>query len=280
MIVPILFNSLLAQIDLRPEKIILLRHQDKRAARGRTPYELWRDDPPAFESYQSIQSFENRPKFSRAPYWASFVATPDGSTMFVGLYAAKYIRVLAKDTPKPHTDGFDLAGSCDIYDLRPDERLADLKGKVFIEWGDGTRAWVQRADNQNKPVIEVRPEFKEPDFPGFLNFTAPLSKVEGLPKTWIENLKYTKGVYILTCPKTKEQYVGSASGEEGFWHRWKEYVTTGHGGNVALKSREYSDYQVSILEVAGSASNVDDILNMESRWKDKLQSREMGLNRN
>jgi hypothetical protein len=277
---PVLFNLLLAQIDLKPENVILLRHQDKRAARGRTPYELWRDDPPAFECYQSIQSLENRPKFSRARNWASFVATQDGATMFVGTYAAKYIGVLAEDTLKPHCDGVDLAGSCDIYDLQLDVRLADLKGKVFIEWGDGTRAWVQRADNQNKPIIELRSEFKERDFPGFLNFAEPLSRVEGLPKTWIENLKHAKGVYLLTCPKTKEQYVGSATGEEGLWHRWMEYVVTGHGGNIALKSREYSDYQVSILEVAGSASNIDDILRMESRWKDKLQSREMGLNRN
>ena len=277
---PILFNSLLAQVELKPETVILLRHQDKRAARGRTPYELWRDDRSAFENYQSIQSFENRPKFSRAPNWVSFVAAPDGTTMFVGLYAAKYVGVLAVDTPKPHSDGVDLAGSCDLYDLQPDERLADLRGKLFIEWGDGTRAWVQRADNQNKAVVEVRPEFKEPEFPGFLNFTAPLSLVEGLPKTWTENLKYAKGVYLLTCPKTKEQYVGSASGGEGFWNRWMEYVTNNHGGNIALKSREFSDYQVSILEVAGSASNVDDILKMESKWKQKLQSREMGLNKN
>jgi len=139
---------------------------------------------------------------------------------------------------------------------------------------------VQRADNQNKPIIELRPEFKEPDFPGFLNFMEPLSKVAGLPKTWIANLKQATGIYLLTCPKTKEQYVGSASGGEGFWHRWMEYVMTGHGGNIALKSREYSDYQVSVLEVAGSSSNIDDIRDMESRWKMKLQSREMGLNRN
>jgi len=59
-----------------------------------------------------------------------------------------------------------------------------------------------------------------------------------------------------------------------------EYVTTGHGGNVALKSSEYSDYQASILEVAGSSANPDDIRGMESIWKEKLQSREMGLNRN
>jgi hypothetical protein len=42
----------------------------------------------------------------------------------------------------------------------------------------------------------------------------------------------------------------------------------------------FGDYQVSILEVAGSASTHDDILLMENRWKMKLRSREMGLNRN
>jgi hypothetical protein len=277
---PILFNSLLAQHGIAPAAVILLRHQDKRASPGRTPYELWRDNRPAFEVYQSCQSFKNRSKLSRAPNWASFVATPDGATMFVGMYAAKYKGLLAKDTPQPHRDKIDLAGSCDAYNLQVDERLADLEGKVFIDWGGGTRAWVQRADNQNKPIIELRPEFKEPDFPGFLNFMEPLSKVAGLPKTWIANLKQATGIYLLTCPKTKEQYVGSASGGEGFWHRWMEYVMTGHGGNIALKSREYSDYQVSVLEVAGSSSNIDDIRDMESRWKMKLQSREMGLNRN
>jgi len=34
------------------------------------------------------------------------------------------------------------------------------------------------------------------------------------------------------------------------------------------------------LEVAGTASTGDDINAMESRWIAKLQSREMGLNRN
>jgi hypothetical protein len=277
---PILFNSLLAQLGLAPKDVILLRHQDTSAATGKTPYELWRDNRPAFYSYQSTQSRKNRPKFKRAPFWASFVATPGGATMFVGLFAAKYVGVLEKDTPKVQNDGVDLARSCDIYELVLDERLADLEGNIFIDWGDGKRAFVQRADNQNKPIRELRPEFKEPDFPGFLNFREPLSKLEELPKDWIAILKEAKGVYLLTCPKTKEQYVGSASGSEGFWHRWLEYAKSGHGGNVALKSREHSDYHVSILEVAGSTSNTDDILGMESRWKVKLQSREMGLNRN
>jgi len=99
-------------------------------------------------------------------------------------------------------------------------------------------------------------------------------------RAWIEVLRATKGVYLLTCPKTKEQYVGSAIGETGFWNRWLTYSQTGHGNNVGLKSRDASDYQLSILEVAGTSSTDDEILRMEERWKRKLQSREMGLNRN
>ncbi len=51
-------------------------------------------------------------------------------------------------------------------------------------------------------------------------------------------------------------------------------------GNIALKSRDPSDYRVSILEVAGSSATHADIQKMEVLWKEKLQSREMGLNRN
>lgn len=96
----------------------------------------------------------------------------------------------------------------------------------------------------------------------------------------METLKSSCGVYLLTCPKTKEQYVGSATGGDGFWGRWQDYILTGHGGNIALKKRNPSDYQVSILEVAGTAVTIEDIKNMEEKWKSKLQNRVMGLNRN
>src|SRR5262249_7010451 len=149
-----------------------------------------------------------------------------------------------------------------------------------IDWGPGDRAWVQRADQRNKCVTELRTAFKEPEFPGFLNFIQPLSRLDSLPRSWATVLQSSRGIYLLTCPRTQEQYVGAATGEGGFWVRWQDYVRTGHGGDVALKSRDPSDYQVSILEVAGTAAALEDILKMEARWKAKLQSREMGLNRN
>ncbi len=277
---PIYFNSILSQFGFKPENVILLRHQDRRSTTKRTIYEMWRDDRSTFDFYQSTQAMENRSKFSRAGHWASFVATPHGSTMFVGLYSAQYKGPLPLDTLKPANFGFAINPETDAYELHSDERLADLIGRLFIEWGDGTRAWVQRADNQNKTIVELHREFTEPSFPGFLNFRKPLSEIQELPLSWIEALKNSQGVYLLTCPKTKEHYVGSACGADGFWQRWMNYVINGHGGNIALKSREASDYQVTILEVAGSAMTPPEILQLESKWKQKLQSREMGLNSN
>ena len=88
---------------------------------------------------------------------------------------------------------------------------------------------------------------------------------------WIAALRAARGVYVLTCRRTKKIYIGSATSDEGFFGRWSEYARDGHGGNIQLKSRDRNDYQVSILEVAGSANTTQDILIMESRWKNKLQ---------
>jgi hypothetical protein len=276
---PIMFNSVLLAAEFNVGDVRLLRHKDKRATKGRTPYELWRDNRAQFDMYQATQGVKNEGKL-RALYWASFVGTPTDETLFVGIYGVKSRRLLEQDTPKPHMGGVDEAGSYHVYELSLETRLDDLIGRLLIDWGPGERAWIQRADQQNKPITELRTEFKEPDFPGFLNFIEPLSRLDILPKGWIIALQSSRGIYLLTCPKTKEQYVGAATGEGGFWRRWQNYAQTGHGDNVALKSRYPSDYQVSILEVAGTASTPEDILRMEVQWKSKLQSREMGLNRN
>jgi len=190
---PIYFNSLLVHAGIALDNVILLRHQDKSATRGRTPYELWRDNPPAFEDYQRVQGIDNRAKFSRAPLWASFVATPSGATLFAGMYLAKYHGLLAEDIPRPHKDGVEPAGSCDCYDLQLDPRFAEFQGRLYVEWGLGKRQWVQRADRQDKPIVELRLEFKEPEFPGFLKFMRPLSEIESVPATWIPVLKEAKG---------------------------------------------------------------------------------------
>jgi hypothetical protein len=275
----ITFNSILQNAGINIQEVRLIRHKDSSAKKGLTPYELWRENRSQFELYQSIQSIENRNKLNTA-YWAVFIVDFEDNNMFAGLYSVKYTGLLKYDTPKPHSEGIDQAGTCDFYILELTNPLSDLIGRLFIDWGKGALAWIQYAHKNDKGVTEISKEYREPDFPGYLNLIMNLSKLGKIPTTWVMMLQNARGIYLLTCPKTKEQYVGSAYGINGFWGRWLNYLSDGHGDNVMLKSREASDYQVSILEVAGSSASNEDILKMECRWKEKLQSREMGLNKN
>lgn len=276
---PVHLNTILETNNINPKDVRLIRHKDTSAKKGRNPYELWTDDRTQFEYYQSIQSPSNRKKFS-SQYWAVFIADYEGKNMFAGLYSATYLGLNEKDLPMPHNDRIDSRGTADIYDLQIQDVMQEYIGRLFIDWGAGHLAWVQHAAKRNKIITELREKYKEPVFPGFLKFIQPLSKINSIPSTWKMMLKSVKGVYLLTCPKTKELYIGSATGENGFWQRWEDYIATGHGGNKVLKERGESDYQISILEVAGTSATTRDILCIEGLWQRKLQSNKMGLNDN
>lgn len=273
------FATLLQAAGLPLGSVRLLRHQDNRYPGFPTPYALWRDYRARFEAYQETQAFSDAADL-RAPYWASFVGLPGTETLFVGLYAAELVGPLPADRSHPVTDGIELAKSCDFYRLALLPDLHEYTGRLWIEWGRGYRTWIQRGDRIPKPIVELRRTFSEDAFPGFAALILNLSQIEMLPASWLTALGATRGIYLLTCPKTREQYVGMASGAGGFLARWREYWSTGHGGNVGLKSRASSDYRVSILETVGTNASDADLLALEARWKDKLQSREMGLNRN
>src|SRR5215207_4485255 len=75
------FNSVLSAVGIRAADVLLMRHQDGRSTKGRTPHRLWRDHRDQFEIYQSHQSIDRRQKLDR-PYWASFVGAPQNETLF------------------------------------------------------------------------------------------------------------------------------------------------------------------------------------------------------
>jgi hypothetical protein len=77
------FNTLLRDADIDPADVRLLRHQPQVA--GRSLLDIWRVDPQGLEAYQARQPVSGRTSFQRK-YWASFVGTWDGRTIFVGLY--------------------------------------------------------------------------------------------------------------------------------------------------------------------------------------------------
>jgi hypothetical protein len=156
---------LLSETGIPLEHIRLLRHKataQEATAQGRTPYLLWRDDRESFYFYQSFQRNTNRTKLD-FPYWASFLGMPDGRTLFVGLFEVKRKGQANESMIHPITKKH-LLHDDDLYELTLDERLSEYIGRLIIEWGDAPRAWVQRADTQDKDIIALHEEFKDEDF--------------------------------------------------------------------------------------------------------------------
>lgn len=280
------FTKLISEAGLEPKDVVLIRHQKKVTGRP-TSYGLWAHNKPKFELFQSTQSPKNRKLFSR-PFWASFVVPPDGSTLFVGIYAATLKGSVGVDVIdpitglKPGADKQDPTASVvyDLYETNLTDTLSEYRARLKIDWGKGYISWKQGLDSSDKKIVALAEREIEDEFPGFLRMVMPLSDLANVPYSWKAALASVGGIYLLTCPRTKQQYIGQAWGAEGFWGRWESYITTGHGGNLGLKSADPSDYQVSILEVCGSATTRLEVDALESLWKRKLQSREMGLNKN
>jgi hypothetical protein len=126
-----MLNNVLQKAGFDVSDVRLLRHQDNRSAKDRTPYKLWWNNLPQFDFYQATQGIIHQSKL-KATYWASFIGTPSDETMFVGIYRIKGKKLLEKDMPKPHMDGVDEASSCHVYDFALESRLEDLIGKMLI----------------------------------------------------------------------------------------------------------------------------------------------------
>jgi hypothetical protein len=269
----ITLNTLMREAGLEPKTVKLVRHRDRRFSI--TPYQLWIVGDGSLERYQTYQA---RTVFANADYVASFVATPLNETLFVGMFAVREVGTAIAGEIDP-LSGNDMNGLFK-YDLEAVEPLVDYRGKLVIDWGLGFRSWVQRAGNQDKPIVEIRRQVSDPPFPGFLDFTEQLTRLVTVPLTWRTALSSVSGVYLLVCPDTGRQYVGAAYGEGGFWSRWEAYVRSGHGGNVRMRELPPADYHVSVLEVSPSSASLEDVMQTEARWKRKLRSREFGLNAN
>ena len=270
------FNDLLSLEGVDPAQVRLVRHKDNRLKPGRL-YEAWRNDRISFERYQSVQQ---RDVFDVGDRVASFIVTEARKTVFVGLYEVAGIDICPAGIVDALT-GADVSGY-HSYDLRLLQQLGDYTDKVVVDWGAGTRTWVQRAANQPKPVVEITEQY-EPRFPGFREFVRPVDDIPTLPHGWQQVLRAVKGVYLLVDVESGQQYVGSAKGADSLLGRWLEYANGGDGGDVRLKAvarHGRRQYQVSVLEVVDGNTPDDTIEQIESYWKSKLLTRRFGLNAN
>ncbi|WP_367715762.1 GIY-YIG nuclease family protein [Nitratireductor sp. GISD-1A_MAKvit] len=270
-------NELLERRGANLDECRVVRH-DMRALKA------WLHSRAQLEHFIGYQKIGNRTPYRGASKVFQFVPQSGASALFVGAYRILDEWSFPEDTRQPILHDPTFGENDDHPHLRYDlERLPgfeDLVGRLVIDWGGSTRAWSQWPKRQDKPIIELRSRLQEPAFPGFSNFHSNVDEIELLPEAWRGALSSVRGVYLLVCPTSGEQYVGSAYGEDGFFGRWRAYGSNGHGGNLLLMSRARSNYSVSILEVASPDMSASDIIRREGAWKTKLGSRAHGLNAN
>lgn len=273
------FNQLLHVGGLDPADVRLVRHRDPDREKHRVMAKAAVNGDPRFHEYQDYQRTEQViDAFRAAKHLAAFVVEPGTKqTLFVGIWN----RLGERARPSADPFGSLLGPSHVAFETKLRPEFDDYRGRLVIDWGDGTRAWVQRADKQDKRLVELRRVREEPRFPGFTMFRQSLVEIDGLPVSWAEVLKNARGIYLLVHRDSGEQYVGSAYGEGGFYARWRSYAD-GHGGNVAMKElgAPAEAYDATILEVVGTDATADDIFARETLWKVKLGTRAKGLNRN
>ncbi len=240
-------------------------------------WELWQSDRAAFELHQGLFK---KPRLDSVSSVVGFVQTADDEALFVGVWDVIGCHLCPRDKVDPVTGEYKQH----LYEFRSTEWLNCYVERMVVDWARA-RSWVRRLPSTKKPiaVTEIRPSGWYKPFPGYAVFQTSLREVAGYTTAWKIQLSANRGIYLLVHPETGEQYVGSATGQDGFLGRWRDYTVNGHGGNELLRPLAEGgipNYQISVLEVAGSGMSDEDVLAREATWKDKLGSRAHGLNLN
>ena len=107
------------------------------------------------------------------------------------------------------------------------------------------------------------------------------AELQSIPISWQITLKHWRGIYFIHDASDGKGYVGSAYGTDNIMGRWLNYAANGHGGNKRLLKRAPENFHFSILQIVAHDLSSDDIVSIESAWKDRLHTRgPFGLNEN
>lgn len=239
------------------------------------------------------QTFQGRPVFANCDQIVSFLGSVESQAVFVGVY-----EVLGVSGPRAIELPDDFlypkmnVSSVYVYNLVRDKRFDALSERLVIDWGAGTRSWVQNFKQGGKEVVEVLPKGYVKEFPGFLDFILRFDELKTMienptaNREWHRMLGSVAGIYLILDTLTGRQYVGSAYGDGGIVARWSQYARTGHGGNGQLKAlfaerpNARSDLQFSVLQTLSPSLTAREVIAYEQLHKEKLGTRAHGLNSN
>ena len=244
------------------------------------------------EHLEVYQQYQSKQVFGGCDYVVSFLGIERTKAKFFGVYkVGAEKRSERKHLPDNYPYPQIVEDTDYFYELEKVSGFEDIEDRIIIEWGQSTRAWAQNLTK--KEVFEMLPSGYVRPFPGYLDFIlefhelCEIVKIPDSNREWHTALSAVAGVYLIVDTETGNQYVGSASGKNGIIGRWTGYTKDGHGGNVQLQKllsehgSEYAaNFSFTILQTVSTSLSHREIIDRENVWKDKLGSRDFGLNLN
>lgn len=285
-------NDLLTKAGLDPATVIVMRHRPTEPALRRVLPWLAQERPEVFNAYQSQHRPRTEGALLRARWLASFIGHETGQALFVGVYAVRggspvspeaywampvnrYLRTYGTQGPAANQQPV-------WFDLEETALLAELKGRLVVQWPGIERAWWRWAARNVMPVHAILPDNAlVQGMPDWHSLVLSWAELQALPTAWRAALAQWRGVYLIFDERDGGRYVGSAAGSDNLLGRWQNYAGTGHGQNKQLIGRDPSTFRFSILERTSPDLDVASVVEIENCWKARLHTRApFGLNEN
>jgi hypothetical protein len=178
-----------------------------------------------FDGWQAWQSKKN---FERK-YVLSLIDAGHGKWLYAGLFLSKGAK--AENSPKGNF----------TYKLERVPAAEEFVGRLYVRSSYKGRTSYLNALTlaDDLTILELLPErVSYGVFPGYKNVNLRREQLDiviaqGID-SWKTALSNVKGIYLITDRTNGKLYVGKADGAQGFWQRWSDYATSGHGGNRGL----------------------------------------------
>lgn len=271
-------------------KVIVLRHRPIELSLRKILPWLAAEKPAVFNAYQQSQNPDAEKALTKADVVASFIALEDDKALFVGLYRRAGSHPVTEEQywaipeileMKP----FGLRGirnrqTAMWFDLNPLNTYSEWKGRLVVRWPAG-RLWWRWAKSNNFPVCAIHEEsLLDAEMPAWDELTLTWKDLAVLPTKFKEALRQWRGIYYIFDVSVGMGYVGSACGEDNILGRWLNYAVSGHGGNKKLRDCEPDNFLFTILQRTSPDMDRDEVCRLEAKWKDRLHTRDYGLNEN
>ena len=286
-------NDLLEAQQIDPNTTLVFRHKPFEAELNKALPRLAEEKPDVFNVYQQFQGEKLESAMRRAKHVVSFVGRDPGEALFIGLYSIDGWKSITRedfwkipgniDLKKHGMTGADedLRDSRLQFDLQPKDFHSHWKGKLIIRFPP-QRSWWRWAHGVDLPILAILQESRLVDpMPDWDKLALAWMELADIPISWEDALRQWRAVYYILDRSDRKAYVGSAYGDENLLGRWKNYADSGHGGNRLLRERNPKDFVFTILQRVSPDMDRDDVVRLESTWKDRLHTRApLGLNDN